>query len=609
MMRVHLGVAGLRRLCAVTIGVAFALFASAGLPQPKWADPAKTVRVMFPIAETGFDPGATSDYYSSHIQRAIFDPLYTFDYLARPYRFVPNTAAAMPEISADGRTWTIRIKPGIYFAADAAFKGAKRELTADDYVFAWKRLLDPRMRAPFLWYLEGKIAGADGVLAKAKEAGKLDYDAPIEGLKAIDRYTIRLVLKEPDYVMLGYMSQTPMAAVAREVIEAYGDASGWAMANPVGTGPYRLAQWRRGQKIVLEANPEFREEYFPENGEPGDRELIAAMKGKRLPQVGRIEVSIIEESNPQLLAFNSRELDYANVPADLVANVLDPGDTLKSRYVAEAVRLARVMQPSLAYCYFNMDDPVVGGYTPERIALRRAIIMGFNTHDLVNVWYQGQAVPATQPIPPPVAGHSAKFDVNVKYDPATAKALLDRFGYTDRDGDGWRDLPDGRPLVLSMGSSTSGRDRERDELWKKSMSSIGIRIEFIKQKWPDLLKMGRAGKLQMWPVGWITTYGEGDAFMQLLYSRNIGQSNYARFVNAEYDELYRQSKRIPDGPERSAIYRKMAGIVAAYNPWDLGVYQYQNTLVRPWMQGYKKHVYYEHAWKYYDVDLARQQAK
>ncbi len=582
--------------------------AGAAYAQGKWADPAKTIRVMFPIAETGFDPQATSDYYSSHIERAIFEPLYVFDYLARPYRFVPNTAAAMPEISPDGRTWKIRIRPGITFADDPAFKGRKRELVAEDYVYSWKRLLDPRMRAPFLWFLEGKVAGADDVLATAKKAGKLDYDAPIAGLKAVDRYTIQLTLKEPDYVMLGYMTQMPMGAVAREVIEAYGDASGWAMANPVGTGPYRLAQWRRGQKIVLEANPGYREEYFPENGEPGDRELIAAMKGKRLPQAGRVEVSIIEESNPQLLAFDSRELDYANVPPDLVANVLDPGNALKPRYAAEGVRLARVMQPSLAYCYFNMDDPVVGGYTPDKIALRRAIVMGFNFKDLINVWYQGQAVRATQPIPPPVAGHSAGFDANVKYDLPTAKALLDKFGYRDRDGDGWRELPDGRPLSLTMGSSPSSRDRERDELWKKSMATLGIRIDFVKQKWPDLLKMGRAGKLQMWPVGWITTYGEGDAFMQLLYSRNIGQSNYARFVNVEYDELYRQSKRIPDGPERDALYRRMASILAAYNPWDLGVYVYQNTLVRPWVQGYKKHVYYEHAWKYYDVDAARQRA-
>ncbi len=588
------------------VALAAALGAVPAVGQPKWADPAKTLRVMFPVAETGFDPQATSDYYSSHVQRAIFESLYVFDYLARPYRMVPNTAAAMPEISADGRTWTMRVKPGIHFADDPVFKGKPRELVAEDYVYAWKRLLDPRLRAPFLWYLDGKVAGAEAVLAKAKEAGRLDYDAPIEGLRALDRYTIQLTLKEPDYVMLGYLSQAPMAAVAREVIEAYADGTGWAMANPVGTGAYRLAQWRRGQKIVLEANPGYREEYFPTGGDAADRELVASMKGKRLPQAGRVEIAIIEESNPQLLAFDSGELDYANVPADLVPRVLEPGPKLKPAYTAKKVRLERVMQPALSYCYFNMDDPVVGGYTPDRIALRRAILMGFNVPDLINVWYQGQAVRATQPIPPVVAGHSAGFDVNVKYDPATAKALLDRFGYKDRDGDGWRDLPDGKPLVLSMGSSTSGRDRERDELWIKSMTAIGVRIEFIKQKWPDLLKMGRAGKLQMWPVGWITTYGEGDAFMQLLYSHNIGQSNYARFVNAEYDELYRQSKRIPDGPERSALYRKMATIVAAYNPWDLGVYRYENTLVYPWVKGYRKHVYNEHPWKYLDVDTTAQ---
>ena len=169
----------------------------------------------------------------------------------------------MPEISADGRVWKIRIRPGIHFADDPVFKGRKRELTADDYVYSFKRLLDPRMRAPFLWFLDGKIVGADEVLAKAKAAGRLDYDAPIEGLKSLDRYTLQITLKEPDYVLLGYLTQSAMAAVAREVIEAHGDASGWAMANPVGTGPFRLKEWRRGQKIVLRGQSEFPRGVFP----------------------------------------------------------------------------------------------------------------------------------------------------------------------------------------------------------------------------------------------------------------------------------------------------------------------------------------------------------
>jgi len=602
------GERALRAFAALALAAAVAVGPSAADAQARWADPAKTIRVSFPIAATGFDPQATSDYYSGHVQRAIFDTLYTFDYLARPHKVIPNAAAAMPEISADGRTWTIRLRKGIYFADDPAFKGKKRELVAQDYVYSLKRLIDPRMRAPFLWYLEGKLAGADEVLANAKQAGRLDYDAPIEGLKAPDRYTLQITLKEPDYVMLGYMTQYAMAAVAREVIEAYGDASGWAMANPVGTGAYRLVQWRRGQKIVLEANPNFREEYFPESGEPGDRELIAKMKGKRLPQAGRVEISIIEESNPQLLAFNTGELDYVNVPADLVANVLGPGNALKADYAREGVTLHRVTQPALSYTYFNMEDAVVGGYTPDRIALRRAMIMAFNTEEMIRVWWSGQALVATQPIPPGVAGHNPGFVARAPYDPAAARALLDKFGYVDRDKDGWRELPDGKPFTVVMASTPTGRDRERDELWKKNMTALGIRIDFLKQKWPDLLRMGRAGKLQMWPVGWINTYGEGDAFMQLLYSRNIGQSNYSRFALPEYDELYRKTKRLPDGPERNAIYRKMAELVAAYNPWDLGVYRIENTVVRPWVLGYKKHVNLEHTWKYLDLDPSRRKA-
>ena len=584
-----------------------AIVAVSALSGAAWAaDMTKTIHTAFVVAETGFDPAASSDLYSDSIQRAIFDTLYGFDYLTRPYKRVPRTAVAMPEITDGGRTWTIRVKPGIYFADDAAFKGKKRELTAGDYVYSWKRLLDPRVRSPFSWYLQDKVVGADPIVEAAKKTGRFDYDAPIDGLRAVDRYTLRLQLKEPDYILIGYMTQTPMAAVAREVIEAYGDASGWAMANPVGTGPYLLKSWRRGQQIVLEANPNYRDETFPEDSDPADRELVAKMHGKKLPIVGRIEISIIEESNPRLLAFNSGALDYANVPSDLTDTVLDATGGPRPAYTERGVVLGRVTQPALQYAYFNMDDPVVGGYTKEKIALRRAISMAFDRPQMIRVVYQGQALAATQPIPPNLPGHDDSWNVGVKYDPAAANALLDRFGYTGRDAEGYRELPDGKPLSLVMASATSARDREFDELWQKSMKAVGIRIEFLKQKFPDLLKMGKAGKLQMWRVGWITLYGEGDAFAQLLYGPNIGQTNYARFSLPEYDELYRASRRLPDGPERNKLYRKMSELVAAYNPWWLGFYTIENTLVQPWVLGYKKHAYWEHPWKYLDIDVAKQ---
>ena len=580
--------------------------AVAGLAVPaRAADSAKTIRTAFIVAETGFDPQATSDLYSDSIQRAIFETLFGFDYLARPYRRVPRTAAAMPEITDGGRTWTIRVKSGIHFADDPAFKGRRRELIANDYVYAWKRLLDPKVRSPFAWYVQDKIVGAERVLETAKKDGRFDYDAPIQGLRALDRYTLRLELKEADYIMLGYMTQSPMAAVAREVIEAHSDANGWAMDHPVGTGAYRLKSWRRGQQIVLEANPGYRDEAFPDSDDPADRELVSRMRGRKLPLVGRIEVDIIEESNPRLLAFNSGALDYANVPSDLSDTVLDAGGKLRAPYAERGVKLDRVTQPALQYAYFNMEDPVLGGYSKDRIALRRAMAIGFDRPEMIRVVYQGQALPATQPIPPNLPGHDDSLSVDVKYDPAAASALLDRFGYRDRDGDGYRELPDGKPFTITMASTPSSRDREFDELWQKSMKAIGIRIEFYKSKFPDLIKMGKAGQLQMWRLGWINLYGEGDAFMQLLYGPNIGQTNYARFSLPEYDELYRGSRRLPDGPERNRIYRRMSEIVAAYNPWWLGFYTIENTLVQPWLRGYKKHAYWEHPWKYLDVDDRR----
>jgi len=575
----------------------------------KWADPAKTLRVMFPVAETGFDPAPSQDYYSAHVLRVIFDTLYVPDYLRRPYAIAPNAAAAMPEFSADGKTWTIRLKPGIYFTDDPAFKGQRRELTASDYVYSWKRVVDPKVRSPNSYYLEGKLVGLDDLIAKAKSSGKFDYDSEIDGLRAIDRYTLQMKLVEADYTLMPYLLQSSLAAVAREVIEAYGDASTWAADHPVGTGPYRLKEWRRGQKIVLEANPGFRDEHFPAAPPGADAEtqaLAAAMKGKRLPQIGTIDISIIEESNPQLLAFASGSLDYANVPADLATKVLDPQNRLLPEFARENVALHRAVQPALTYTYFNMEDPLIGGYTPDRIALRRAIVMGFDVSDLIRVIWQGQAQVATQQVPPGSWGHIPGLNVRPPFDPATARLLLDRFGYKDRDGDGYRETPDGKPLTLVMGSTPTGRDRERDELWKKSMDRIGIRVDFTKQKWPDLLKMSRAGQLMSWPVGWITNDSDGNAFMQLLYGPNSGKSNLGRFKNAEYDALYAQSKHIPYGPERDKLYRKMAEVGAGYTPWDLGVFRIENTLVRPWVQGYKKNIYFEHAWKFLDIDVAKQ---
>ena len=153
------------------------------------ADRSKTLRVAFDTAETGFDPQAINDNFSFMVCDSIFDALYTYDYFARPPRLIPNTALDMPEITDGGRTFTIKVRPGIFFADDPAFKGKPRELTADDYSYSFKRIFDPRVRSTSLYIFDHQLAGLDDVLIAARRTGEFDYNAPIKGLQVLDRYT------------------------------------------------------------------------------------------------------------------------------------------------------------------------------------------------------------------------------------------------------------------------------------------------------------------------------------------------------------------------------------------------------------------------------------
>jgi ABC-type transport system substrate-binding protein len=532
-----------------------------------------------------------------------------WDYLARPFRFVPSIAVGMPEISADGRVWTIRIRQGIYFADDPAFGGKKRELTAADFVYSWKRVMDPRVRSPNLELIDGKLVGVDSAIAKAKASGKFDYDAEIAGVRALDRYTLRLELINPDYTFLEILDSTPLRATAREVIEKYADASGRAMNNPVGTGPYRLKERQSGRRVVLEANADYRDERFPPaaaNADAATKAVADSMKGKRRPQIGRIEISVVEESNPRLLMFSTGELDMLDVPGDVAPRMIDGNGNLLAEFSARGMRLERATELGVTFSYFNMDDPVVGGYAPERIALRRAICSAYNTPDEIRIIRNGQALAATQPIPPGVEGHVPGYQGLSPYDPASARALLDKFGYRDRDG--FRELPDGRPLVIHQLSLVGATYRQFDDLWLRSMREIGVRMDFQVQTFTEAIKAAHAGQLQFSGFGWSGDIA--DDFMRLFYGPNAGNGNLARFRNAEFDALLEKSRRTPESAERNKLYEAMTKIVSAQAPWCTNTYRISNTVVAPQVRGYRKNVHYFLApWDYLDIDTAVRRAR
>jgi oligopeptide transport system substrate-binding protein len=567
------------------------------------ADMSKTLRVAIPVAENGFDPQAVYDSYSFEICHAIFDPLYTYDYFARPVRLVPNTANGMPQITDGGRTFTVKVRPGIYFTDDPAFKGRKRELTAEDYVYSIKRIFDPKVRSYWLYLFDHRLVGLDEALERARKADRFDYDSKIEGLQALDRYTLRIRFKAPYYSFQHWLSYDGLAAVAREVVEANKDASNRVMEYPIGTGPYRLKHWVRGQKIVLEANPGYRDEAYPVPG-PGSESADAAIArdniGKKLPIVGRVEINIIEEDSPRLLSFDSGALDYLELRRSLAANVLAK-DALLPAYTKRGIVLHRQIEPSISFTFFNLDDPVVGGYTPEKIALRRAIALGYDRQAEIDVLRHGQGKLASQLVPPGIPGHDPTLPARNRYDPAAARALLEKFGYKDRDGDGYRETPDGKQLTITKASTPDASDRNENELWKKNMDAIGIRMTFFMQKWPELNKMSEAGQLQMWGLSWISAVPDPEPFSTPLYSKTIGTQNDARFRLLAYDQAYEAALLLPDGPERTALYRRMTELVENYTPWLLGMNAYANVVAQPWLKGYKQNPFLRNQWKYYDV--------
>ncbi|MGE5090241.1 MAG: ABC transporter substrate-binding protein [Candidatus Levyibacteriota bacterium] len=594
--------AALRAMRMIVAPLAAAALASApaGAGAANPADPAKVIRQVFPAAETGFDPAGAQDLYSGTIEQAIFETLLTYDYLARPSRLVPLAAEALPTVTDEGRTYTIRIRKGILFAADPAFKGRKRELVAADFAYSLKRLVDPKLRSPWAWLVEGKIVGLDALAEAARKSGHFDYDAPVAGLQTPDRYTLVIRLTHTDYNLSYILAHEPTSAVAREVIDAYADESGRAMAHPVGTGPYRLKEWVRGTRIVLDANPDYRGFTWDfTSDDPADQPLIREMKGKRMPQIGRVEVSIIEEDQARLLAFKNDEIDLMDLGGVLAPNVMD-GDRLRPEFVARGIRLSRIIDPAIIYTYWNLQDPVVGGLSKDRIALRRAMAMAYDVDEEIRVVRNGQALAAQYPIPPGVVGHDPAYASPVHYDPDLANRLLDHFGYK-RGADGWRSLPDGKPLVVRYASRPDSLGRQQDELWKKALDRIGIRMEVQKDRFPEMLKAERQCKLMMRTASWIADYPDADNFMQLLYGPNTGQNNNACARIPDYDRLYEQSIRMPDSPERNRLYHDMTRLMEVYAPWRLGVLTYRNMLVQPRVLGYKKHPILHNEWKYIDV--------
>lgn len=586
-----------RSAAAALLSLALCLPCSAVQAQSQAQSHEKVLHMFLSTSETGLDPAVASDNATLSLLENLFDPLLRYDYLARPAALRPNTATAMPIISSDGLTYTFTIRPGIHFTPDPAFKGRKREVTAADYVYSLKRLYDPALKSPWAYMFEGKIAGDAALRAR------FGPDVPVAGLQALDRYTLQIRLAAPDNNFLFYLATAASSVVAREVIEAY---PGQAGNHPIGTGPFMLGQWKRSDRIVLLANPDSTAVFAATPGDnPEDQALAAALNGKRLPRVDRVEVRIAEEFQGRMLGFLNAEYDYLEqIPESMTEMVVHDG-ALKPELAARGIVLSRFPVLQTYYMWMNMTDPVVGGYGKDRIALRRAISLAYNSAEDIALLKKGFAIKAESPLPPNVRGYDPQYRSPVPYDPALANALLDHYGYQQRDADGFRRAPDGTPLTLTMHSEATVGGRLRDELWRKCLNAVGLRVVFKSDKKTEIIKASRLGTVQMFESNWIADFPDGDNFYQLLYGPNAGRANYARFNLPEYNVRYEKARVLQDGAERNRLYFEMNQLLHAYNPWVPLTHVLSGDLRHPWLKNYKRHPVEFTNWRYLDVDVAQ----
>jgi len=510
-------------------------------------------------APTNLDPVQASSVYTNFFAVNLYDTLYRYKYLARPYALVPNLAEEMPQVSADGLIFTIRIRPSARFADDPAFEGGTgRVVTAHDFVYSIKRHFDPEVLSLGSWLWAGKIVG----MQEWKENGS-DYDEEVPGLRALDDRTIQIQLIQPFPQLPHTLAQGFSAIVPREAVERYGPE---ISLHPVGSGPYRLASFDSA-RAVLTRNPDFRQEPFSlarEGYDPASQAGLGleALEGEVPPFTDRIEVEFIAEDAARWNAFISDEVDFIKVPVTQFDSVLASRDPpLLSPRFSDRYRMDASLESGLVLTYFNMSDPRIGTHPdPEQDArnraLRCAIVKGFDWGKRNEVFYYGLGWIFPGIIPPATPEFNpGQDDSYVTRDLHGARNLLLLNGWQDEN------LP-----VLEYGLVAGVTERQMFEQFRSFMTDIGYPREKVQPltfaTYGDYARAFQNREVMLITTSWTMDYPDAENTVQLFYGPNASPgSNNSNYDSEEFNRLYRASSVMQPSPIRTAMYNNMNRLV------------------------------------------------
>ncbi len=539
----------------------------------------------------GLDPIEANDLYAAMEVAKVYEGLLEYHYLKRPFTLIPNLAETLPEVSKDGLTYTFKIKQGVVFQNDKAFAGGKgRELTAEDFVFSIKRLADPKLQAKGWWLLDGKIKGLNEWREKYSSADVVNYSDLVEGLQAIDKYTLRFQLVKPFPQFLYALAMPFTFAVAKEVVELYGPQF---LNHPIGTGPFAIenGEFDQSNKIVYYRNPTFREKFYPSEGsEDFSQKGFLADAGKRLPLLDKVVVNIIEESQPRWLNFNKAKLEYIGIPKDNFDSAIIPGKGLADEFVGKGIQLEVYPAMDVTYIAFNHENQLF-----KNLKLRQAMSLAHKGAEALKLFYNEQGVLAQGVVPPGVAGYDKNY-VNpfAKDDLVMAKKLLAEAGYPEGKG-----LPE---ITYDIAASTVAR--QMGEFFQSNMAEIGINIKIVQNTWPELQKKIFNRNIMTWGMAWSADYPDAENFLQLLYCPNKAPgANGANYCDPKFDEMFRQASIMQDSPARTALYSKMNQYAAEQVPWIFGIHRLNFVIAQKWLKNYISSDFETGREQYLNVDV------
>jgi ABC-type transport system substrate-binding protein len=523
--------------------------------------------LALPTGIKGFDPAQSNDVPTTKVLGALYEALLQYDYLSKPLRVIPDLAVAMPTVSADGLTYTFKLRKDVRYHQDACFQGQPRFLQAQDFVYAFQRVADVKTLSGGWWVLDGWIQG----LNAWRKAGA-DYSQPVVGLQAPTPHTFVIHLTRPYPQFLYMMTMVFAAPVPQEAVDFYGKE---LVRHAVGTGPFRLRSYHPKSRIELERNPDYREVHYPTEGPDWARKRgLLTDAGKRLPLVDEIIYKITPEPQPAWLDFLSGGLEISPIPKDSFRTALLGGLKLAPDLAAREIQLEIQESQTLWWIGMNMADPAFRGEAGKH--LRKAIAYAHNAPRFVKLLFAGQGRPHPVPLPAQLPSYDAKaWKGSYSFDPARAQEELRLAGY-----------PEGRgapPLRLDIRDASSS-SRQACEYLAGELEKIGLQVKVEGNTYMHYLRKAKQGQLQLYLGRWVGDYPDEENWTQLLYGPNSAPgTNFSNYKNPTYDALHLKARRMTDGLERRKLVQQMMNIVLADCPWRVSFQQSRFILHQSWL--------------------------